>query len=78
MKQASKDMWESIKDNPVAKRNFSQEQLNDLKSGKSKVEGFTWHHNAQSSPNTMQLVPEKFHDRKTAPHSGQNSLKKGK
>jgi filamentous hemagglutinin len=78
MKQASKDMWESIKDDPVAKSKFTERQLSQLEAGSHKIKGFTWHHNAQSSPNTMQLVPEKFHDRKAVPHSGQNSLKQGK
>jgi len=41
-----------------------------------KVDDHTWHHNAQSSPNNMQLVPESIHNG-TVPHTGQVSLSKG-
>lgn len=40
-------------------------------------EEYTWHHNAQSAPNNMQLVLENIHNIQ-APHTGQNSLIKGK
>lgn len=53
-------------------------QLEPLRLGEPKIEGYTWHHNAQSSPNSMQLVPNEFHSNKAVPHSGQNSLKDGK
>lgn len=46
--------------------------------GEPKIDGYTWHHNAQSSPNSMQLVPKDIHANKTVPHTGQNSLKDGK
>ncbi|QNX59515.1 HNH endonuclease [Acinetobacter seifertii] len=49
-----------------------------MRLGEAKIDGYTWHHNAQSSPNSMQLVPNKFHSNKAVPHSGQNSLKDGK
>ncbi|PNK61926.1 HNH endonuclease [Psychrobacter sp. FDAARGOS_221] len=39
--------------------------------------GYAWHHNAQSAPNNMQLVPENIHNIHV-PHTGQNSLKEGK
>ena len=78
MGQASKDMWEVIKNDPNAKSKFTANQLKDLELGRPKIEGYTWHHNAQSSPNSMQLVPNEFHSNKAVPHSGQNSLKEGK
>lgn len=77
MKQASKDMWESIKDDPNAQSRFTQNQLDKMKSGAEKIPGFTWHHNAQSSPNNMQLIPSNIHNG-TVPHTGQVSLKDGK
>ncbi len=40
--------------------------------------GYTWHHNAQSAPNSMQLVPKDIHSNSKVPHTGQNSLKEGK
>ncbi len=79
MKQATKDMWEAIKNDPDAKSKFTQAQLDDIKAGSKKIEGFTWHHNAQSSPNNMQLVPEYIHNANQGgvPHTGQNALKDG-
>ncbi|MFC6205071.1 HNH endonuclease [Psychrobacter urativorans] len=78
MKKASKDMWESIKDDPVAQSKFTERQLNSISAGKANIPGYTWHHNAQSSPNNMQLVPMDMHSNKTMAHTGQNSLKEGK
>ncbi len=78
MKQASKDMWNVIKDDPVAKSKFTQKQLDDMKAGSDKIDGYTWHHNAQSAPNNMQLIPFDIHKSSSVPHTGQNSLKKGK
>lgn len=71
-------MWEVIKNDSNAKSKFTQNQLEQLRLGEPKIEGYTWHHNAQSSPNNMQLVPNEFHSNKAVPHSGQNSLKDGK
>ena len=39
--------------------------------GSDKIPDYTWHHNAQSSPNNMQLVPEDIHK---IPHSGEGSM----
>lgn len=78
MSQASKDMWEVIKNDSNAKSKFTNDQLEQLRLGKKQIDGYTWHHNPQSSPNTMQLVPDEFHSNKAVPHTGQNSLKNGK
>jgi len=79
MQQASRDMWEAIKDDPRAKSKFTEEQLDQMKSGSSKIDGYTWHHNAQSSPNNMQLIPSNIHNANQGgiPHTGQVSLSKG-
>ncbi|WP_288490655.1 HNH endonuclease [uncultured Acinetobacter sp.] len=74
MSQASKDMWNVIKDDPVAQSKFTSKQLKALEAVRARVPGYTWHHNAQSSPNNMQLVPDSIHSNKTVPHTGQNSL----
>jgi len=78
MKQASKDMWEAIKNDPIAQGKFTKIQLNDMRLGKGKIKDFTWHHNAQSSPNNMQLIPEVIHNANLGgvPHTGQVSLNK--
>lgn len=52
-------------------------QLEPLRLGEPKIEGYTWHHNPQSAPNSMQLVPNSIHSNKVVPHSGQNSLSSG-
>ncbi len=62
----------------VAKSKFTERQMDDMKAGRDKIDGYTWHHNAQSSPNNMQLVPMDIHSNKTMAHTGQNSLKEGK
>ncbi|ARB76678.1 TPA: HNH endonuclease [Pasteurella multocida] len=36
----------------------------------------TWHHNAQSAPNNMQLVPTHIH--KAVEHIGESSLSEGR
>ncbi|BCX73168.1 HNH endonuclease [Acinetobacter bereziniae] len=48
-----------------------------LRLGESQIDGYTWDHNAQSSPKNMQLVPAEFHSNKAVPHTGQNSLSSG-
>ncbi len=78
MKQASKDMWSTIKNDDIAKSRFTQIQLEKIEAGSEKIPGFTWHHNAQSSPNNMQLVPFDIHKKEVVPHTGQASLKDGK
>ena len=44
--------------------------------GRKTINGYIWHHNAQSAPNNMQLVPLEIHD--AVRHTGQNALKKGR
>lgn len=78
MGQASKDMWEVIKNDPAVKGKFSERQLLQMKSGSKQIDGYTWHHNPQSSPSNMQLIPFDIHKSKSVPHTGQNSLKNGK
>jgi len=54
---------------------FTEEQLKYIRKGSDKIPGYTWHHNAQSSPNNMQLVPEKIHNEKV-PHTGEGSMRR--
>jgi hypothetical protein len=55
---------------------FTADQLSRVMAGESKIPGFTWHHNAQSAPNNMQLIPTAVHN--TVDHLGQGALSKGK
>ncbi len=69
--------WNVIKDDPVARSKFTDNQLKALEAGREKIFGYTWHHNSQSAPNNMQLVPNSIHSNKAVPHSWQNSLSGG-
>ncbi|GLG83435.1 two-partner secretion domain-containing protein [Acinetobacter calcoaceticus] len=74
-KYASLSLWEAIQKGQVNSSQFTSEQLKQIQAGASKIKGYTWHHNAQSGPNNMQLLPEVVHD--AVKHIGQDSLKKG-
>jgi hypothetical protein len=73
MKHATKDLNKYLNENPVYKSSFTATQLEDIAAGDYKIEGYTWHHNADS--NNMQLVPEDIH--KNTLHVGENTMKKG-
>ncbi|MCQ9327737.1 HNH endonuclease, partial [Neisseria dentiae] len=75
MRAATRDLWKAIESGKVSRSQFTAEQLRDIKAGKQTIGGYTWHHNAQSAPNNMQLIPKSVHD--AVLHTGQNSLKKG-
>lgn len=47
-----------------------------LRLGESQIDGYTWDHNAQSAPNSMQLVPEETHN--AINHIGEGALSGGK
>jgi filamentous hemagglutinin len=76
MKQATRDLKEAIIAGKVDSSRVTQEQLEDIMSDKKSITGFVWHHNAQSSPNNMQLVPKAVHD--PVSHIGQGALSGGK
>lgn len=72
-KYASLSLWEAIQKGQINSSQFTSEQLKQIQAGASKIKGYTWHHNAQSGPNNMQLLPEVVHD--AVKHIGQDSLK---
>jgi filamentous hemagglutinin len=72
--QATRDLRDAIKVGKVDSNQFNAEQLQDIKSGERVIEGFTWHHNADTG--NMQLVPFDIHD--TVKHIGQKSLSEGR
>lgn len=73
MKHATIDLKNYLDANPAYKSNFTEQQLIDIQKGSKTIEGYTWHHNADS--NNMQLVPEKVHD--ATKHIGQAKMKDG-
>ena len=76
MRAATRSLRDAIEKGAIPKSNFTSTQLEDIMAGKRTINGYIWHHNAQSAPNNMQLVPLEIHD--AVRHTGQNALKKGR
>ncbi len=72
--KATRDLREAIINRTVDQSQFTSLQLKQIQSGKGKIDGYTWHHNADGG--NMQLVPEKVHD--AVKHIGQQALDQGK
>ncbi len=72
---ATRQLREDIESGKGDAGMFTEEQLKYIRKGSDKIPGYTWHHNAQSSPNNMQLVPEKIHNEKV-PHTGEGSMRR--
>ena len=76
MVNATLTLKAKILDGSINKSTFTDTQLEQIMKGKDKIDGFTWHHNAQSSPNNMQLVPTNIHD--AVKHIGEGALSEGR
>ena len=76
MRAATRSLRDAIEKGVIPKSNFTSTQLEDIMAGKRTINGYIWHHNAQSAPNNIQLVPLEIHD--AVRHTGQNALKKGR
>ena len=76
MVNATLELKAKILDGSINKSTFTDIQLEQIMKGKDKIDGFTWHHNAQSSPNNMQLVPTNIHD--AVKHIGEGALSEGR
>jgi filamentous hemagglutinin len=76
MRAATRQLREDIENGKVDASMFTDKQLEQIKSGSKTIKGYTWHHNSQSSPNNMQLVPSEIHNVKDGgiPHSGEGSM----
>jgi len=74
MKRATEDLHSKIASGQIDSNQFNASQLQDIANGKRKIDGFTWHHNADTG--SMQLIPQDVHD--AAKHIGQNALKEGR
>lgn len=71
--EANKKLKEAIEKDPDLKKQFTEEQLQDIENGDT-PRGYTWHHNEE--PGKMQLVKTEDHDRRIggAAHTGGNSI----
>ena len=76
MRAATRQLRDDIDSGKVDAGLFTQDQLNDIAKGKAEIKNLTWHHNAQSSPKNMQLVPRNIHNANEGgiPHSGEGSM----
>jgi filamentous hemagglutinin len=72
MSQATRDLRDAINSGKVDAGQFTQAQLNDIQAGKGTITDFRWHHNSQSAPNNMQLIPKNVHE--AVSHVGQGAL----
>ena len=80
MRAATRQLRDDIESGKVDDSQFTKEQLKYIKKGSDKIPDYTWHHNAKSAPNNMQLVPSKIHNVKEGgvPHTGEGSMSNGK
>lgn len=76
MIDATLQLRDEIISGRIPKSQFNKNQLRDIFAGVEQVEGYTWHHNAQSGPNNIQLVPYKVHYE--VKHIGQKALSEGR
>lgn len=76
MRQAIINLKNGINSKKIKSSRFTESQIKDIQAGKSTITGFVWHHNAQSAPNSMQLISKSAHD--AVKHIGQGALKGGK
>jgi SPP1 gp7 family putative phage head morphogenesis protein len=72
MRAASRALWREIEAGRVSRQLFTQRQLDEMKRGKDKVSGLTWHHDGTSlnpdGTGPMLLLDERAH--KTFGHVG--------
>jgi hypothetical protein len=74
MRQATRDLRDAINSGKVDKSQYTVKQLQQIQSGSSTIDSFTWHHNADSG--NMQLIPKEVHN--AVRHTGQGALNQGK
>ncbi|MFK3559344.1 HNH endonuclease [Pasteurella multocida] len=76
MKSATFALKQAIERGEVNKNQFTDQQLKEIYSGYSTITGFSWHHNGQSSPHNMQLIPKSIHE--AVQHIGEGALSEGR
>ncbi|HHT7689532.1 HNH endonuclease [Pasteurella multocida] len=76
MRSATFALKQAIERGEVNKNQFTPQQLKEIYSGYSTITGFSWHHNGQSSPHNMQLIPKSIHE--AVQHIGEGALSEGR
>ena len=74
MRMATRDLRDQINANLQLRAQFNADQIDAIKSGSSKIPGYTWHHHQDSA--RMQLVPSDVHS--GTGHIGSESMSQGK
>ncbi|WP_318299782.1 HNH endonuclease, partial [Pseudoalteromonas atlantica] len=65
-REATKQLKNELKGNPLLRDNFTEEQLTEIDTESPKISDYTWHHHGED---TLQLVDEDIHA-KTGHHGG--------
>jgi DNase/tRNase domain of colicin-like bacteriocin len=73
-KHATKDLKQTLEENPILKSNFTDEQLKAIEKGNAKIPDYTWHHHQDGK--TLQLVDQTLHS-KTG-HTGGRAVTGGR
>jgi hypothetical protein len=72
MQAASRELWREIEAGRVDRRLFTEKQLDDIRRGKDKISGLTWHHDGltlnEDGTGPMQLLDQRAH--RTFSHVG--------
>ena len=76
MVDATKELSAYLKEYPRYAQNYRPDQLKAIHKYAHKIPGLTWHHNGESKPRNMQLLPENLHD--IVKHNGTKSQDKWK
>ena len=76
MKDATKELSAYLKEYPRYEQNYRPDQLKAIHNYADKIPGLTWHHNGESKPRNMQLLPRNLHD--IVKHIGTKSQDKWK
>lgn len=59
-KECTKQLQEAIEKNPELAKQFTPEQLEQIKNGEANITGYTWHHTEKDG--IMQLIPYGIHN----------------
>jgi RHS repeat-associated protein len=74
MRMATRDLWAAIQRNEVSALQFTPEQLQSIRQGSARIDGYTWHHHQDTG--RMQLVDRDTHS--GTGHVGWEGMREGR
>lgn len=74
LRAATRHLRDMIDSGTVSESAFTQIQLREIRGGRGKISGYTWHHHQDAG--RMQLVPEQIH--KNVKHIGGFGMRGGR